>query len=108
MANFLDKTGLSYFWTKVKSYVDSNAAAKPKAITVTLSSSGWSSNSQTVSAPGVTTSNSVICAPTPANISAAMEAGVYCSSQSTNSLTFACSVAPSVNITYNILIQEVE
>ena len=107
MANFLDKTGLSYFWEKIKAYVNENAS-KPKLRVVTLSSSGWSSNTQTVTVSGVTASNAVICSPDPDGMTPAMEAGVFCSEQSNNSLTFTCSVQPSVNIVYNILIQEAE
>ena len=74
---------------------------------VTLSSSGWSGNTQTVSAPGVTSNSVVTTGPIPANMSSAMSAGVYCSGQGKGTLTFTCSSAPSSNLTYNYTTQGV-
>lgn len=108
MANqYMDKAGLSYFWNKIKNYIQGQLV-KPKASVVTLSQNGWSSNKQKVYVSGVTSSNSVICSPVPSNLSEAVEAGIYCSEQTTNYLTFTCSVQPSTSIQYNVLIQEVE
>lgn len=62
---YLDSTGLAYFWSKVKNYVDSKAAGGPSTVTVSLTAAGWSLNSdgyyyQTATASGVTASNAVI------------------------------------------------
>jgi hypothetical protein len=55
-----------YDWSPAtKKYVDD----KQKTITVTLTSAWWSSSTQTVSATGVTASNTVICSPAPSSIS---------------------------------------
>lgn len=79
--NFLDKTGLSYFWQKINSKflkvtgggsasmagslgggpytiefteeANEGGATKPKAFLISLPVSAWSSNAQTVSVPGV-------------------------------------------------------
>lgn len=97
----------SYTDTKaneVKTYVGTYVDAKKKSMTVTLWSSSWYSNSQSVTANGVTTSNTVIVSPTGSYWKAYCEAGVYCSGQSSNSLTFKCEDVPTENITVNVLI----
>ena len=74
---------------------------------ITLSSSGWSGNSQTVSATGVTATNTVTIGPAPSSMNAAMQAGVYCSAQGQGTLTFTCSSVPSSSLTYNYTTQGV-
>lgn len=74
------------------------------SISVTLSSSSWSSKSQTVTATWVTASNTVIVSPAPASFSDYSENGVYCYSQASDSLTFKCEDTPSSNITVNVVI----
>lgn len=66
---------------------------------ITLSTSGWSGSTQTVSAPGVTATSVVTTGPIPSNMSVAMEAGVYCSGQGNGTLTFTCTSTPSSSIT---------
>ena len=73
-------------------------------ITVTLTSAWWSSNSQTVSATGVTASNTVIVSPAPSDIGDYADCGVYCSAQWSGTLTFSCSDTPSSNIDVNVVI----
>ena len=85
-----------------KQYAD---ALKPKPITITLPASGWSNNQQTVAATGVTADNAVTPSPAPASWEAA---GVRCTAQGADSLTFACSETPTEDLTYNVLIQEVQ
>lgn len=87
-----------------KSYADGKVAKTEK--TATLSASGWSNLSQTVSVSGVTANNTVIVTPAPASYTACLEAGAYCSGQSAGMLTFTCATVPSVSVTYNILILE--
>lgn len=82
---------------------DTGSVAKSK-ITVTLRSSSWSSLSQTVTASGVTASNDVIVSPAPGSHDAYCEAGVYCSAQTSNKLTFTCKEKPSGNLTVNVMI----
>lgn len=73
-------------------------------IVVTLTVAGWSNNSQTVTAPGVTANNAVIISPAPSSYLSYGEFGVYCSAQAENSLTFVCDSAPDVALTVNVLI----
>lgn len=73
-------------------------------ITVTLTSAWWSSNSQTVSATGVTASNTVIVSPAPDDIADYADCGVYGYWQWSWTLTFKCDTAPSGDIVVNVLI----
>ena len=72
--------------------------------TVTLSAASWSNKQQVVSVSGLTSTNTVIVSPAPAYIDTYVENGIYCSAQSTGSLTFKCNEVPSGNITVNITI----
>lgn len=71
--------------------------------TATLSTT-WSSNQQTVTVSGVTSSNYIIVSPAPASYDAYCEAGIYCSAQGSNSLTFKCDTVPSAALTVNVMI----
>lgn len=88
-----------------KAYVDSKA---PTSVTVTLTTSGWSSNTQTVTVPGVSaTETAQLITPTPAiaSQSAYYEAGIMCTGQAANSLTFTCQTVPTSNLTVYVVIQ---
>ena len=88
-----------------KAYVDSKA---PTSVTITLTTSGWSSNTQTVTVSGVSASETAqLIAPTPAiaSQSAYYEAGIMCTNQGTNSLTFTCQTVPTSNLTVYVVIQ---
>lgn len=88
-----------------KAYVDSKA---PTSVTVTLTTSGWSSNTQTVTVSGVSaTETAQLITPTPAKASqsAYYEAGIMCTNQGTNSLTFTCQTVPTSNLTVYVVIQ---
>lgn len=89
-----------------KSYVDSKAPLPP--VPVTLTTSGWSSNTQTVTVPGVVASEiAQLITPTPAiaSQSAYYEAGIMCTGQAANSLTFTCQTVPTSNLTVYVVIQ---
>ena len=82
-----------------KKYVDN----KQKSVTVTLTVANWSSsNTQTVSVNGVTTSNMVFIAPAPASFLAYCDAQVRATAQAANSLTFTCESKPEAALTVNI------
>lgn len=84
-------------------------AAKPLLRTATLSASGWSNNSQTVTVSGVlsdTDAQSIIIALADKNSSLAWaENGIWCDAQGTNSLTFTCDSVPAGDINLRIEIQ---
>jgi len=88
---------------------DGSGAATWKTPTTTtsgtLASANWFSGSQTITVNGVTSSNLVMVSPAPASVEAYGNARIYCSAQSTNSLTFTClGTTPSTNLTVNIAI----
>ena len=87
-------------------------AVKPLLRTATLTTSGWSSNTQTVTVSGVVAdTNAQLIYVSPANKDSATawgEAGVFCSAQGANSLTFVCDSTPSASINVNISIQEAQ
>ena len=90
-----------------KHYVDSKA---PKSVSVTLPASGWSSNTQTVTVNGVLADEAKqLIQPMPAiaSQSAYISAGVICSGQAANSLTFTCQTVPTENLTVYVVIQGV-
>lgn len=89
-----------------KAYVDSKAPLPP--VTLTLTTSGWSSNTQTVTVSGVSaTETAQLITPTPAiaSQSAYYEAGIMCTGQAANSLTFTCQTVPTSNLTVYVVIQ---
>ena len=102
------------------SSTDTNAIAnvayvnrlKPTRLTATLSASGWSGNSQTITVNGVITNTSaqdidISCADK-ASADAWAAGGVWCSNPTTaNRLTFTCTTAPTANINLNIRLWEV-
>lgn len=80
----------------------------PTSVTITLSSSSWSSNTQTVTVSGVSaTETAQLITPTPAiaSQSAYYEAGIMCTGQAANSLTFTCQTVPTSNLTVYVVIQ---
>lgn len=87
----------------VKTAVDWKQA-QHTTLSLTLSSSGWSSNTQTVTATWVTASNTVIVSPAPSSFTDYWTAQIYASAQASNSLTFTCGTEPTSNITVNVVI----
>lgn len=84
------------------------AQAQHTARTVTLAAGSWSgTNQQTVTCNGVTASNTVIVAPAPASVEAWGNAGIVCTTQTTNKLTFSCATKPTAAVTVNVVIMEV-
>lgn len=74
------------------------------SLTVTLTVANWSSDTQTVTATGVTASNDVIVAPAPSSMDDYVAAGIVCTAQAANSLTFTCSTVPTNAITVNVMV----
>lgn len=98
-------------WTNIKTinwnsilWSGNITVSSSTTITVTLTSAWWSSKSQTVSATGVTASNTVIVSPAPSSINDYASNSVYCESQGSWTLTFKCNTVPDSAITVNVLI----
>lgn len=75
-----------------------------KTTVVTLLSTDWVDNTQTVVVDGVTADNTVIPGPDPASLSTYAENGVYCCAQGVSFLVFACDYTPSEDILVNIVL----
>lgn len=89
-----------------------NVTIKPKCVTVTLSSSGWDSTAktQTAAVSGVLADETKqLITPTPALASqtAYYDAGILCTGQAANSLTFTADTVPTADLTVYVTIQEV-
>ena len=84
-------------------------AAKSVSFTVTLSSSSWSSNAQTVSNVNIVASGySYIVSPASTSFADYAAAQIYADDVTTDgSMTFHCANAPSSNLTVNVLRVEV-
>lgn len=80
------------------------------AVPVTLLTTGWDSANATitVTALGVTSTNSVVISPTPSSFVQYTAAGIMCSTQGENSLTFSCTEIPTEDLSVNILIFDTE
>lgn len=76
-------------------------------VQASLTSAGWNATTtQTIAVQGVTASNLVFVCPIPAHLGTYTRAGIYCTGQSTNSLTFSCRVVPSTNIDIYVVLME--
>lgn len=73
-------------------------------VKITLPSANWSNNEQTVSATGVTATNTIVVSPLPTSMSDYTDWGVIYTAQGTDSITFTCSTTPSNNIEVNVVI----
>lgn len=111
--SFLDKTGLSYFWEKIKAYVDDkvseSSGSSATLKTVTLSSTGWTQNEQVVSAPGILADETKqLIQPVAASTSkvAYDECGISCIKQAADSLTFSCGSVPDSDLTVYVIVTE--
>lgn len=74
-----------------------------KTYTASLTTAGWSSNTQTVNVTGMTANAIIMVSAAPASEATYRHSGVYCSAQAANSLTFTCASTPTAAITVNIL-----
>ena len=95
-------TPATYSWEEVS--MGGGSGGGSTSATATLSTSGWSGNSQTVNVTGVTASNNVIVAPAPASQTDYTNAGVKCTAQGAGTLTFTCDTTPTSALTVNVLI----
>ena len=87
-------------------------AEKAKCVSGTLSASGWDSTAktQTVTVTGVSaTETAQLITPVPALASQASyyDAGIKCTGQAANSLTFTADTIPTADLTVYVTIQEV-
>lgn len=87
-----------------------NGGTKPKYKQITLLASAWADNTQTLTVSGVSADETAqLIQPIPAIASqeAYYAAGILCTNQAANSLTFTCQTVPTSNLTVYVVIQEV-
>ena len=83
---------------------------KPKSVPVTLTASGWVDGVQTVEISGVLadeTAQLIQQVPALTSQAAYIEAGILCTGQAANSLTFTATTAPTDDLTVYVVITEV-
>lgn len=78
--------------------------AQHSTLSLSIATTDWSSKTATKTATGVTASNTVIISPAPASITAWGDAGIKCTAQASNSLTFTCEEVPTSAISVNVVI----
>lgn len=71
--------------------------------TITLTSAGWSSNTQTVNVTGITATGVVLVSPDPTDQADYTSAGILCTAQAAGTLTFTCDTVPSGDIDVNVV-----
>lgn len=83
-----------------------NKAAKSTALTVTLPVAGWNATAktQTVTASGVTAEDHLVITAAPASFVPYSQAGVRCSGQAADQLTFLCETIPAEELTVQVLV----
>lgn len=91
---------------------DATASQKPKSVTVPLPASGWDATekTQTVTVSGVLadeTKQLIQPCPASASMSAYYAAGILCTGQAENSLTFTAVSIPTEDLTVYVVITEV-
>lgn len=89
--------------------LSSNITLYPSDIGITSASgtiqvANWANDTATITVSGVTSSNIVIVAPAPSSTDAYVAAGIKCTAQASNSLTFSCASVPSSAISLNVVI----
>lgn len=90
--------------------VPQDAPKKPKSTLVTLPLSAWSNNTQTVTVQGVLADESkqlIQPMPTIADQNVYSAAGISCTGQAANKLTFKAQTVPTEDIQMYVVVQEV-
>lgn len=77
--------------------------ALPTAVTVTLTVAGWNNNTQSVQVINMNTTKSVVVQANDSSRDAYSDAGIKCTAQGTNTLTFTCETLPTEAIQVNVL-----
>lgn len=89
---------------------DVKTEIRPKSTLVTLPLSAWSNNTQTVTVPGVLADESkqlIQPMPTIADQAVYSAAGISCTGQAANKLTFKAQTVPTEDIQMYVVVQEV-
>lgn len=97
--------------TDTRTFLVSAVRPPVYVVAVSLTAAGWSNKSQTITVQGVQANElKQLIQPAPAAASSAAyyNAGIRCSGQAANRLTFTADAAPTANLTVYVVIQELE
>lgn len=104
----IEEVSATYAWTRIDTQPVPTAQEIGAAVktnkTATLAVADWSNKTQTVTVSGVTATNTVFVSPAPASAADYASAGIICTAQGTDSLTFTCTTTPTSAITANVVI----
>ena len=78
------------------------------ASTITLDKDDWVNKTQTVTVSGMSTTKNIFVGPLLADTEAYEAAGILCTTQATNSLTFTCETVPTVDLRASLLILDTD
>ena len=78
--------------------------ASGSTLSVVLTVGGWANGSQSATVSGVTANNTVLVAPAPSAFGLYTAAGIKCTAQGVDSLTFQCDTTPTAAIGVNVMI----
>ena len=99
---------ITYSWARVDTQPQPTAAeigaVTQTQATITLVAADWSNSTQSKTVTGVTPTNTVIVAPAPTSAEDYASAGILCTAQTTNTLTFTCSSTPASDISVSVVI----
>lgn len=81
-----------------------NKAAASVSSSGRLTAANWANKIQTVTVVGVKPSSNIVVTSAPLSYIAYAEAGVRCTGQGNDALTFQCEETPTQNLVFNVLI----
>ena len=90
-------------WVSETELPEASSGGASVNTTATLAVADWSSNTQTVTVSGVKADSIVFVSPAPASAGDYASAGILCTAQAADSLTFTCTTTPSNAITVNVV-----
>ena len=102
-SKFGDNNNVQLGMEYMESQILSLQSIKATQLTLTLNSSNWVNNVQTVSASTVTSTNAVIICPNLSIQSEYTDCNVTCTAQNDGSLTFECDKTPEIDLLINVL-----
>mgnify|MGYP001061871488 CR=1 FL=1 len=103
-----DTSAVGRYDYKVLTEGDYKEQFAPTSVRVLLRSFSWSDNTQTVTVSGVVASNTaqlITPIPSDSSRSAYYAAGIMCTEQAANSLTFTCQTVPTIDLIVYVVIQ---
>ena len=102
VGSYYNNTNVNYKLLDADGTIPTDRLTKVNS-TITLTAAGWSSNTQTVTVTGMTATGVVLVSPDPTDQADYTSAGIICTAQATDSLTFTATSTPSADIDVNVV-----